>query len=259
MKLLAVDASTEQLCLALCLDGEVWAHEEPGGAQTSARLLPAAEGLLRAQGLIWSDLDGFGFGCGPGAFTGLRAACAAVQGLALALNRPAVAIPSLRIVAEAARRRALAMGLLSAQQPCRVRVAVDARMGQVYDGAGHWDGHRWWPLDGPSVRSPDEVAASWTAAPAQSEAGASAGVAVLFSGSGLPLLPAGSCEPLRVRASAWWPETPGRAVALGQCMSQAWPQGPLLDAAQVMPVYVRDQVAQTTREREAARQQVSPP
>jgi tRNA threonylcarbamoyladenosine biosynthesis protein TsaB len=39
-------------------------------------------------------MDAFGFGQGPGSFTGLRIACGVVQGLAFASDRPVVAVPT---------------------------------------------------------------------------------------------------------------------------------------------------------------------
>ena len=254
MNLMALDTSTDRLCVVLCLGGAVFAHEEPGGSQASQRLLPAAQELLARQGLQWRDLDGLGFGQGPGAFTGLRGACAAVQGLALGLGLSAVAVPSLRIVAEDARWQALNSGVLGAYQACTVRVAVDARMGQVYDDAAHWDGHRWHVLSQPAVRSPAEVAAEWRKELAVNRAGGDGEVITLCAGSGLVLMPAEEADHLRSSCAMWIPIEQGRGAALARCLMAAWTQGPRLDAAQVMPLYVRDRVALTTAERAAERQ-----
>ncbi|MFZ9428771.1 MAG: tRNA (adenosine(37)-N6)-threonylcarbamoyltransferase complex dimerization subunit type 1 TsaB [Burkholderiaceae bacterium] len=256
MKLLALDTSTERLCVALCLgedEAGVYTHEEPGGAQASVRLLPAAEDLLKRHGLRWNDLDGLAFGQGPGAFTGLRGTCAAVQGLALGLGLRAVAVPSLRIVAEDARQQAIGLGLLSGTTPCAVRVAVDARMGQVYEGAGAWDGQTWKPLSGPSVRAPDTVALDWLEATGASGCGRPEALTLpwVLAGSGLDLMPTDAVNRLKPMALAWVAEETQRAQSLGRCARLAWRSGQLrLDAAQVMPLYVRDQVALTTDERQ---------
>lgn len=263
MNLLALDTSTERLCLALHARGQWALHEEAGGALASMRLLPAAQELLSQQRLRWADLQGLAFGQGPGAFTGLRGACAAVQGLALGLGIPAVAVPSLQLVAEDARQQALARGLFGAQAHCTVHVAVDARMGQVYDDTLAWDGQRWCSRQGVSVRAPQEVARDWRAAleGVRLEAGARAGLhhepAVpsirLMAGSGLPLLPADEAQACRASTVLWAEAEVNRALALGHGAWAAWEDGPRLDAAQVMPLYVRDRVAQTTAEREAQR------
>jgi tRNA threonylcarbamoyladenosine biosynthesis protein TsaB len=261
MNLLALDSSTERLCLALCLadDGgavEIHVHEEEGGSRASLRLLPAARELLARHGLDWPDLNGLAFGQGPGAFTGLRGSCAAVQGLALGLGLESVAIPSLRIVAEDARLQAVRQGVLSESAACVVRVAVDARMGQLYEGCGAWDGQAWRGVYGPTVRDPADVARDWLQ-PMHS------GVAVM-AGSGLNLMPADAVQALAPLAQAWIEHEVDRAYALGGCAVMAWRQPDVrrLDAAQVMPLYVRDQVALTTAEREQqarARVQAAPP
>lgn len=259
MKLLALDTSTERLSLALCLahdDGvdEIHVHEEDGGARTSLRLLPAARELLARHGLDWSDLSGLAFGQGPGAFTGLRGSCAAVQGLALGLGLESVAVPSLRIVAEDARLQAVRNGVLSESTPCVVRAAVDARMGQVYEGCGSWDGQRWRRVYGPTVRDPADVARDWLQPTSFSDGlpGAMASAVTMMAGSGLKLMPVDVVRALAPSAQAWIEHEVDRAYALGRCAVMAWrdPDVMRLDAAQVMPLYVRDQVAQTTAERQ---------
>ena len=79
MNLLAIDTSTEQLCLALIAQGEVFTHEEPGGAAASAVLFPAIEALLQKAQLDIHQIEYLAFGKGPGAFTGLRTACSVTQ------------------------------------------------------------------------------------------------------------------------------------------------------------------------------------
>lgn len=263
MNLLALDTSTDRLCVALCVDGQVFTHEEPGGPQASQRLLPAAQALLEQQGLQWRDLHGLGFGQGPGAFTGLRGACAAVQGLALGLGLSAVAVPSLRIVAEDARCAALRSNVLTEHQACTVRVAVDARMGQVYDDEAHWDGRQWHTVRAPAVRSPAEVAAVWRTElradgmgdQSRLQAGPHGGTraAMVYAGSGLTLMPADAAAQFQEQSAMWMPAEWDRSAALARCMWAAWSLGPHLDAAQVMPMYVRDRVALTTAEREQQR------
>lgn len=255
MTLLALDTSTERLCVALCVGEGVWVHEEPGGPEASKRLLPAAQALLSQCGLSWSDLHGLAYAEGPGAFTGLRGACAAVQGLAMGLGVPAVPVPSLRIVAEGARQEAMRRGLLQPGQTCTVWVAMDARMGQLYDDQASWDGQGWHTLRGPSVREPLQVGADWVgelAAQRVARQGLSDLHGLLFAGSGLDLMPPDCVRDVRAASMLWVSEECSRSAALAELAKRAWANGPRLDAAQVMPVYVRDRVALTTAEREGA-------
>jgi len=86
-------------------------------------LLPLALELLSAAGLQLTDLDGIAFGRGPGSFTGLRVAAAAVQGLGLATGLPLLPVSSLAATAQGLWRE---HGIQSAL------VCVDAHMGEVF-------------------------------------------------------------------------------------------------------------------------------
>jgi tRNA threonylcarbamoyl adenosine modification protein YeaZ len=81
-------------------------------------LFPLIEAILSDAGLSLGQITALAVGTGPGNFTGLRIAVAAVRGLALALGRPALGIPNLE---------ALAHGL-----PRPVLTALPAPRGQVY-------------------------------------------------------------------------------------------------------------------------------
>jgi tRNA threonylcarbamoyl adenosine modification protein YeaZ len=61
----------------------------------SAELLPRVLGLLASSGRTLGDLTAVAVGTGPGSFTGLRVAMALAKGLAMALDRPLVGVPSL--------------------------------------------------------------------------------------------------------------------------------------------------------------------
>ena len=106
--LLALDTSTDRLAAALLAPAGRWHVNQAGGALASARLIPALMGLLADAGLTLAQVQGIAFGQGPGAFTGLRTACAVAQGLAFAGETPVLAIDSLLIVAEDARAQAAA-------------------------------------------------------------------------------------------------------------------------------------------------------
>ena len=78
-------------------------HERPGRRAGSTTLMPAILALLAEAGLGLADLDAIAFGRGPGAFTGLRTACAVAQGLAFGAGKPVLPIDTLLAVAEDAR------------------------------------------------------------------------------------------------------------------------------------------------------------
>lgn len=227
--LLAFDTATERMSIALLVRGELRVHEAAGGALASSALIPAAMALLAQGGITLRDLDAIAFGRGPGAFTGLRTACSVAQGFALGAGKPVLPIDSLLPVAEDARE---------GDTPQRVWVATDARMDEVYAAHyGYADGG-WSTLVAPMLTSPELLAERWAGDPPQVVAGS----ALVAFGARLPT---GGAR----RA----PEASPRASALMTLAQAAWRRGEGLDPALALPLYVRDKVAQTTAEREAAR------
>ena len=85
---LALDTATDRLAAGLLAPGVSRAVNEAGGALASARLIPLLMGLLQDAGLAMPQVQAVAFGQGPGAFTGLRTACAVSQGLAFAHGTP---------------------------------------------------------------------------------------------------------------------------------------------------------------------------
>ncbi len=228
--LLAIDSSTEAMCIALSRDGETFVFEGEGGALASARLLPELTALLQRAGCRLQEVDAIGFGRGPGAFTGLRSACSVAQGLALGAARPVLALDSLLLVAQDAYD---ALG--DAAADCWV--AMDARMDEIYAAHYRHEAGRWRTVVEPRLCRPEELNQRWA-----SEA---------------PRCVAGSAldafgERLATGTALRCPATRSRATALARLAEAAWRDGAAVDAALALPVYLRDKVAQTTAEREAA-------
>lgn len=228
MKLLALDTSTERMSLAVQNGHVCLNHEAEGGAQASTDLIPAIMTLLAQAQLTMPELQAICFGQGPGAFTGLRTACAVAQGLALGADLPVLPMDTLLGVAEAARGH-----------DTRVLVVMDARMGQVYAAAYAWQGDQWQTLQAPQLCQPADVQvpAAWTS---QTHVLAGNAWAVPALQTSLQAL---LTDQAQVRPS--WPE----ASALLRLGAAAWQRGEALPADQALPVYVRDQVALTTAER----------
>ena len=228
--LLAFDTSTDVLSIAVQRGSAVLARTEAGGAQASATLIPLIQQLLAEAGLALSALDAICFGRGPGAFTGLRTACAVAQGLGFGSGRPVLPIDTLQAVAEEAH------ALCGAT---RVVALLDARMDEVYGQA--WqrgvDGH-WQPAAGESgearLMAPESVHApagdGWWLV----------GNAFKTYGERLPAeLPRQIALPT---AAALLRLAPALLAAGGAVSPElAW------------PLYIRDKVAQTTAERMAAK------
>lgn len=234
---LALDTSTSVLSVAVGAAGTAeplaW-HEGEGGAQASATLLPTVEALLQRAGWRLAELDGIVFGHGPGSFTGLRTACAVVQGLAAGARPggvPVLPLSTLLAVAEAARLRHA-----PAARQLTVHAALDARMDEVYVACYAWDAaHGWRELTGPYLRRPEDLPHEQGALHAGNVAG--------VYGERLPLAwlsqAGGTTQPcaralLRLAAAG---------VAAGRCVG----------AHGAQPLYVRDKVALTVDEQAALR------
>lgn len=122
MKILAIETSTDFGTCALWRDGMVEQRVCPSGRPHSDTLLPLLRELVSDAGIAFSQLDGIAFGAGPGAFTGLRVACAVAQGLAAGADLPLLPVCGLAAMAETAGED-------------RVVSLLDARMGEVYAAA----------------------------------------------------------------------------------------------------------------------------
>ncbi len=234
MHLLAFDTSTDTLSIAVQRDEAVWEHSAPGGAQASTGLIPAIRGLMAQAGLGFDGLDAIVFGRGPGSFTGLRTACAVAQGLAFGARGgcgvPVLPVDTLLAVAEQAR----------ATHGCtRVVATLDARMDEVY----------WAPFDW-------QQSGPW-AAPADFELGRPESVTVpagwTVSGN------AQAAYGERLAPDALHVHALPTAAALLRLAPALLAAGAAVPAEAALPRYIRDKVAQTTAEREAARRAAALP
>lgn len=120
MNLLAFETATEACSVAVYADGEIRERFEIAPRRHAELALPWAEALLAEAGIAKSQLDAIAVGRGPGAFTGVRLAIAITQGIALALDRPLLAVSTLAALA------------MRAEGEGDVLAAIDARMGEIY-------------------------------------------------------------------------------------------------------------------------------
>jgi tRNA threonylcarbamoyladenosine biosynthesis protein TsaB len=229
--LLALDSATERLAVAVVAGEQQWCAEEEGGARASQRMLPLAFALLARAGLTPQALDAVAFGRGPGAFTGLRTACAVAQGLAFGLGRPVLAIDSLAIVAEDARAQ-------HGRAAETLWVAMDARMDEAYAAPYRHEAGAWQALREPALWTLPALASAWRDDPPACVAGS----ALAAFGPRLPVGHALCIDRMQ-----------DRAAALARLARAAWARGEAIEAAAALPLYLRDKVALTTAERMAAK------
>ena len=258
LRLLAIETSTDRLSVALGGGGPgapVWQHTGPGAAQASLTLLPVIGSLLAQAGWQLAELDALVFARGPGSFTGLRTACAVVQGLAYGVRGagrpdglPVLPIDTLAALAEEGRWLQAEAGLPA---PRRIAALLDARMGEMYVAAYRCTDGALLEQQPPRLCAPSELAGWWRSAWADEAASED-------SNDGTDDLLAGNVFEVY---GAQFSDLPGHrqpalptAHALLRLASGALARGLAVSAHQALPLYVRDKVAQTTAEREQLRQ-----
>ncbi len=223
MKLLALDTATEACSVALNLDDEVIEHFQVIPRRHSRELLPMVDDLLARAGLAIGDMDALAFGCGPGAFTGLRVATAMVQGLAFAVDLPVIPISTLAALAQQGLREKNAEHVLS---------AIDARMGEVYWGAFSAQTGLMMPVQNEMVIAPAQVTA-----PVRQHPWFGMGTGWAFR------------DQIAAEVSDCIVETYPHAHDIALLAARDYEQNKLLPAEQAMPVYLRDKVALKKSER----------
>jgi tRNA threonylcarbamoyladenosine biosynthesis protein TsaB len=126
MLVLAIDTALDACSAALidASDDRTLASEsrEIGRGHTE-HLLPIVDGVMKAAGVKFSDVDRFAVTIGPGSFTGLRVGLSAARGFGLVTKKPVVGISTLA---------AFTAPLITQDQAVPVVAAIDAKHGNLY-------------------------------------------------------------------------------------------------------------------------------
>ena len=222
MNLLAVETSTELCSVALLRGGELFVEEVLAENRHSEMVLPMVRRVLDRSRLTARQMDAFGFGQGPGSFTGLRIACGLVQGLAFAADRPVVPIPTLLALAEQSNES-------------RVIAALDARMGEAYVAAYARNGDDWDEVIAPRLCDEHGLVPlpgrRWAA-----------------TGSGFDRH-AWLRDAYRDAVEMRFEDDLPRAGAVARLAARRFGRGIAVPADRAAPLYLRDKVALTSEER----------
>ena len=228
MKILAVDSSGLVASVAVVMDdnllGEFTMNYKKTHSQT---LLPMLDELADMIELDLNTLDAIAVAGGPGSFTGLRIGSATVKGLALALDKPVIQIPTVD---------ALAYNLCGHRN--LVCPLMDARRNQTYTGLYQFDGNQMQVIK-------EQCAVEIAAIVAEIN---NIGKPVVFLGDGVAVFRdyiAEHCKTGYTFAPAHLNKQ--RAGAVAALAEEYYKQGKIMDAAEHKPEYLR--LSQAERER----------
>ncbi len=223
--ILAIETSTDLASVALLHDHQIISRDLVGVQTHSFGLLPAVQEILSETSLSIGDVDAIAFGCGPGAFTGVRTACGVVQGLAFGLQIPVLPVVSL-----------LSMAVFAGDETVNTELVccLDARMNEVYWAHYRWDGQVWTVITPPCLGDfPQALTYAY-------------GVkADLVLGHGL-LVPNSVNQLNVIRAMP-------HARSVLNSAEKDFRSGLQVQASHAQPLYLRNKIALTTAERQLAR------
>ena len=219
--LIAIETSTELASVALLHQAHTRSLES-AGAQTHSMTVPRMITiLLKEAGLVPAQCEAIAFGAGPGSFTGVRTACGLAQGLSFGAGLPVVPVVTLLAMAERARASCGDNDIL---------VVLDARMGEVYWAQYRFD-QGWQALIEPGLSAASQVTPQ--------------GMPVVC-GNGLHAYAESLSHLQSLRAIA---DISPHARDIAALAAIELAKGNAVPARDAQPIYLRNKVALTTRER----------
>lgn len=234
MRVLALDSSGLVASAAIVeednLIGEYTIHHKKTHSQT---LLPMLDELTRILELDLQSVDAIAVAAGPGSFTGLRIGSATAKGLAMAIKKPIVEVPTVEAIAYNV--------CYTDSVICPI---MDARRNQVYTGIYEWKEQKLCILEGQMAVGIDELLEKL----GKLEQLTQFQKQVLFLGDGVPVFKDRIVERMGVKAQF----APAhlmrqRAGAVGALGLEYLKLGKYVTACEHKPEYLR--LSQAERER----------
>lgn len=127
--ILQIETSTTSCSVALAQNGKVLSHKSINQRNIHAEVITVfIDEILAENGLNFTELDAVAVSSGPGSYTGLRIGVSTAKGLCFSLDKPLIAVETLR---------AMAAGYLSRfpnqpEQKFLLCPMIDARRMEVY-------------------------------------------------------------------------------------------------------------------------------
>lgn len=253
--ILALETSSSVCGVALlsATDGSIrYFHDQHDAtAEHAERLLPMVDHVLEHAGITRNQLSAVAFGQGPGGFTGLRVACGVAQGIAFGLGLPVVPVDSL--MAAATQSVVVQANATNSTRslPCVRIVLQDARMNEIYAAVYRTDttGQGWVTEQTPCLVAVDDMAL-WLGQCLTPELLAYAPL-VSIVGDALTAYPQVLQQVSAFDAVVCGDTVRATASSVAWLAWLQWQRAMGVDPALAAPLYVRDKIAFTTKEREA--------
>ncbi len=132
MNILAIDSSGLSASAAVLSDNMIKAEYSVCNKLThSETLMPMIDEVIKASGSSLGDMDYIAVACGPGSFTGLRIGSATAKGLAEAVGKRVIAVPTID---------ALAVNMHGFSG--NIVPLIDARRNEAYTGIYRFEGDK---------------------------------------------------------------------------------------------------------------------
>lgn len=230
MKILAIETSSMVASVALLDDDKLVAEYIINRKKThSEQLLPIIEDLLERCEIDIGEVDAVAVASGPGSFTGLRIGGATAKGLAHALGKPVVGVPTLD-------------GLAFNLPFCEGMVCpiMDARRDQVYTALYRWEEGNFYQVYPHKAMAIEELVEELMDREER----------VIFLGDGVPVHMEYLQQKLGARA-LFAPRSAGRqrASSIGELAFQMLKEGRGQDCREFTPFYLRKSQAEREYEK----------
>jgi tRNA threonylcarbamoyladenosine biosynthesis protein TsaB len=232
MNFLCTDTSTDTMSIDINRGDEHFVFNAVGATKSSDLIISHCLQGLESLGLTWSDLTALVYNQGPGSFTGLRTSCAVLQGFSLVHRLPCFGFSSLLVLAQQA--------LAHEPRGQRFLCVLDARMGEIYWAAFEWVNGDWITHIAPQVSAPQGISTplAWQHEPNRD--------VCLVGHTQLSSL---STLQDKHPSLALNPQASG-LNALAKLYVESGQKATWAQTGVAMPLYVRNQVAQTTAQRQ---------
>jgi len=139
--ILNIETATAVCSVALAKNGNLIALQESTEPNVHAEKLTLFINTIMEQaGLTYAQLDAIAIGTGPGSYTGLRIGTSTAKGLCYALDKPLIAIPTLKAMALAS------AAIVQKTDICYCSM-IDARRLEVYTGLYGFEGKEILPVE----------------------------------------------------------------------------------------------------------------